>query len=179
MGFILASFLVLLAGIITGGKSTEICFMTYRSSFLNPMTYIRMFTHVLGHQNFEHFAGNALYILILGPMLEEKYKSAALLKIILITAFVTAVINTVFFKNTALCGASGVVFAFIIMASFTGFREGEIPVTFLLVAVIYIGQQIIQGITVTDNISNMAHITGGIVGALYGYAVNKKPGYKR
>ena len=91
------------------------------------------------------------------------------------TALVTGIVNYIFFPSVALCGASGVVFSFILLSSFTGFREGEIPLTFILVAVIYIGQQIFQGITVNDNISNMAHIVGGIVGAVIGYGLNKRP----
>ena len=60
------------------------------------------------------------------------------------------------------------------MTSFTSFKEGEIPLTVILVAVIFIGQQIYEGIFVADNISNMAHIVGGIVGAVAGYTLNKK-----
>ena len=79
-----------------------------------------------------------------------------------------------------MCGASGVVFAFIVLASFTGFRDGEIPLTFILIAVIYIGQQVYEGIAVSDNVSNMVHIVGGLVGAAIGYLLNKKPkrGYR-
>ena len=91
-----------------------------------------------------------------------------------ITAVVTGLVNYIFFWNVGLCGASGVVFAFIILASFTGFKEGEIPLTFILVAIIFIGQQVYEGIAVQDNISNMAHIVGGIVGAIVGYLLNKK-----
>ena len=87
------------------------------------------------------------------------------------------VVNYVFFWNTALCGASGVVFAFILMSSFTSFREGEIPITFILVAVIYLGQQIYEGIVLQDNISNMAHILGGVVGGILGFSLNKKSKY--
>lgn len=46
--------------------------------------------------------------------------------------------------------------------------------TFVLVAVFFIGQQIWEGITVQDNISNMAHIVGGIIGGILGYGLNKK-----
>lgn len=63
------------------------------------------------------------------------------------------------------------------LASFTDFREGEIPITFILVAAIFIGQQIYEGITVQNNISNMAHIVGGIVGAIIGYGLNVKSKY--
>lgn len=164
----------LLLGFITGGRSTETLFMTYHSSLKSPLTYLRFFTHVLGHSGWAHFIGNMSYILLLGPMLEEKHGSERVLKIILITALVTGVINFIFFWKVALCGASGIVFAFILLTSFTNFKEGEIPLTFLLVAVIFIGQQIFEGITVQDNVSNLSHIIGGIVGAIIGYHLNKK-----
>lgn len=70
--------------------------------------------------------------------------------------------------------ASPMTFAFIMMTSFTSFREGEIPLTVILVAIIFIGQQVYEGLFVADNISNMAHIVGGIVGAVAGYSANNR-----
>ena len=163
---------------ITGGKSNAIFFMTYHSPLKSPMTYVRLFSHVFGHADWSHFIGNMSYILLLGPLLEEKYKSQTLIEVIAITALVTGLVNYIFFPYVALCGASGVVFAFMLLASFTSFKEGEIPLTFLLVAVFFIGQQIIQGITLDDNVSNMAHIVGGIVGGSCGYVLNKKQEHK-
>jgi GlpG protein len=174
LGFVLICLVVTILGIVTQGASTQTLFMTYHSSLKNPLTYIRFFTHVFGHSGWEHFIGNASYLLLLGPMLEEKYGSKELIEVIGITALATGLVNYIFFWNVALCGASGVVFAFIILASFTGFKTGEIPLTFLLIAAIFIGQQVYEGIAIQDNISNMAHIVGGIVGAVIGYGLNKK-----
>lgn len=152
----------------------QILFMTYRSPIYHPMTWLRAFTHIFGHADFAHYVGNMSYILLLGPMLEEKYSSQTLAGVVAVTAFATSLVNYILFPNSALCGASGVVFAFILLSSFTGFKEGEIPVTFILVAVFFVGQQIIEGITTQDNISNTAHIVGGIVGGLLGYGFNRK-----
>ena len=174
ISFVLLMFIATLSGILTNGSSTNMLFSTYRSSLLSPMTYIRFFTHVLGHTGWSHFLGNATYILLLGPMLEEKYGSTALVKAIVITALVTGVVNYILFPNVALCGASGVVFAFIVLTSFTGFGSGEIPLTFILIAVIFIGQQIFEGAFVRDNISQVSHIIGGLVGAVIGYMWNKR-----
>ena len=93
--------------------------MSYHSSLLNPLTYLRFFTHVLGHSGWDHFIGNMAYLLLLGPMLEEKYSSKKVLGVILVTAFVTALINYILFPQIAICGARGVVFAMILMTSFT------------------------------------------------------------
>lgn len=164
---------------ITAGASGRFVFMTYHSSLLSPMTWIRAFTHIFGHADLEHLIGNMSYLLLLGPMLEEKYSSQTLVAVIAITAFGTSLVNYIFFPSIALCGASGVVFAFILLSSFTSFKEGEIPITFILVAVFFLGQQIWKGITVQDNISNMAHIVGGIIGGILGYCLNIKSRFSR
>lgn len=174
LSFVIICFIATLLNYITGGASNKALFMTYHSSLKNIMTYIRAFTHIFGHANWAHFIGNASYLLLLGPMLEEKYGSKNIIEVIVLTAFITSLINYIFFPHIALCGASGVVFAFILLTSFAGFKNGEIPITFILVAIIYIGQQIYEGIAIQDNISNMAHIVGGMVGTLAGYTYNKE-----
>jgi len=174
LGFAAVCLAATLLNYITLGGSNRLLFMTYHSALSSPMTYLRFFTHVFGHADWAHFIGNMSYILLLGPMLEEKYSSRVLVEVIAITAVITGLINYVFFWQYALCGASGVVFAFILLSSFTSFKDGEIPLTFVLVAVLYIGQQIVQGMTINDNVSNMAHIIGGIVGGALGYMLNKK-----
>ena len=174
LAFASACLIVLILNIITAGRSNSLLFMTYHSSLKSALTYVRFFTHVLGHNSWDHFIGNMAYILLLGPALEEKYGSQKIVGIILITAFITGLTNYFFFRNIALCGASGIVFAFILLTSFTQFREGELPVSVILVAAIYLGQQVYDGIFVRNNISNLSHIVGGLVGAGIGYNLNKK-----
>ena len=174
IGFTALMFAATLAGVLSGGRMTGLLFRTYHSSLASPLTYLRLFTHVLGHTGWSHFMGNASYILLLGPMLEEKYGSSALVKVIAVTAVITGVVNYIFFPGVALCGASGVVFAFIILTSGTGFGAGEIPLSFILIAIIFIGQQVYEGIFIQDNVSQISHIAGGAVGAVIGYAWNKK-----
>ena len=71
-------------------------------------------------------------------------------------------------------GASGFVFALIMISSVTTVKEdGSIPLTFVLVAVLYIGQQIYQGIFQDDNISQLTHIVGGIVGAALAFIMQR------
>ena len=172
LGFTLACFIVLILDKVTGSASTRAFFSVYRSSLASPFTYIRFFGHVLGHASWDHFFGNIMMLLVVGPLLEEKYGSANILFVILTTALVTGVINFILFPHVQLLGASGVVFAFILLASFTSIEDGKIPLTFILVALIYIGQQVYDGIFIRDNVSNLTHL-GGIVGSGLGYVMNK------
>ena len=174
LGFVILSFIVYIVDNLTGGFSTRLLFSVYRSSFISPFTYLRFFGHVLGHAGLDHFLGNIMLILVIGPMLEEKYGSSNILFVILATALVTGLVHFFVFPSVYLLGASGVVFAFILLSSFAGFRDGKIPFTFILVALLYIGQQVYQGVFVQDNISNLTHILGGIVGAVLGYIMNKE-----
>ena len=173
LSFVGVCLLALIPDKITGGISTLKLFSVYRSSFLNPLTYVRLIGHIFGHAGWSHFINNIMMILILGPMLEEKYGSKDILLVILITAVVTGAFHMIFSPFTRLLGASGVVFAFILLSSLTSFDDGGIPVTFILVAVIYIGEQIYQLIAITSNVSNITHIIGGAVGATFGFVSNK------
>ena len=181
LSFAALSLAAMILNLFMGGASNRLLFMTYRSSLLSPLTWVRFFTHALGHSGWQHYIGNMSYLLLLGPMLEEKYGHKKILGVMAVTAAITGIANYILFPHVALCGASGIVFAFILLTSFTSFREGEIPVTVLLVAVIFIGQQICDGLFVRDNISNFSHIVGGLVGAVTGYLLNrtKRPGGTR
>ena len=171
LGFCVICVIALILQIITGGASTNLLFSTYNSSLLNPLTYIRLICHVFGHADINHLLGNLMYILILGPMLEEKYHDK-LIYVILTTAIVTGVVNNIFFPNTQLLGASGVVFAFILLSSVTGSSKG-IPVTSILVALLWIGGEIYDMVAVSDSISQLTHIIGGITGLLIGLSFKR------
>jgi membrane associated rhomboid family serine protease len=136
----------------------------HASSFRN---WVTLFTHIIGHANWTHLIGNFTLILLIGPMLEENYGSKDLLLMMITTALVTGVLNVLFFK-TALLGASGVVFMMILLSSFTNFSRGEIPLTFILVLILYMGVQLVNSLS-TDNISQFAHIIGGLCGSFFGF----------
>lgn len=177
--FTLISFAALIAGILTGGASTELLFMVYPTSLLDPLFYLRLFTHVLGHANIAHFSGNIMLLLLAGPMIEEKYGSFNMAAMIILTAFMTGLLNVIMFSDTMLCGASGIVFMLIILSSFTGMKNQQgIPLTLILVTVIYIGTEIVNGVLADDNVSQFVHILGGICGCAFGFFLNgfrKKP----
>ncbi|MDR0663424.1 MAG: rhomboid family intramembrane serine protease [Spirochaetaceae bacterium] len=137
--------------------------------------WITMVSHVMGHASLNHLTGNLLIILIVGPMLEDIYGSYSLLLMMVITAFVTGAVNVLFF-TTGLLGASGIVFMMILLASFTNFHKGEIPLTFILVLVFYVGNEVISSFK-NDGIAHFVHIIGGFCGSIFGF-FRKTPAIK-
>jgi membrane associated rhomboid family serine protease len=103
----------------------------------------------------------------MGPILEENYGAASLLVMIAVTALITGALNILFF-TTGLRGASGIVFMMILLASFTNFNKGEIPLTFILILALYLGREIFESFA-SNNISEFAHIAGGFCGSFFGF----------
>ena len=107
--FFLLSLLVLFLDQWTDGWTTMHLFCVYRSSLKDPLFYIRLFGHVLGHASWDHFLNNMLLLLVVGPPMEEKYGSKPLLCGMVFTALVTGVLQCVLFPRSGLLGASGIV----------------------------------------------------------------------
>ena len=174
LSFFFLSLLALLLGYLTKGWTTTALFSVYRASLANPLTYVRFLGHVLGHADFNHFLGNMLLLLVVGPPLEEKYGSRALLAGILFTALVSGILQFILFPHTALLGASGIVFMLIMLASVSGMRGGKIPLTLLLVGALYLGQEIYSIVFVNDSVANFMHIVGSVCGTGFGLLAGRK-----
>jgi GlpG protein len=63
-----------------------------------------------------------------------------------------------------------------LLSSFASVKKGEIPITFILIFVIFVGRELYDGIFVKDNISQLGHILGGLVGSVIGFALNRNNG---
>lgn len=137
-------------GHLTNGWTTYHLFSVYRSSLADPLFFVRLFGHVLGHAGWDHFIGNMLLFLVIAPPLEERYGSRTLL------------------------GASGIVFMLIMLSNLAGSRNGGIPITLILVGALYLSQQVYDILFVQDNVANFMHIVGGACGTVFGFAVRRK-----
>ncbi|QEN03947.1 rhomboid family intramembrane serine protease [Thiospirochaeta perfilievii] len=133
--------------------------------YSDPYCYLKFISHILGHTDMGHFMGNAIYLILLGPILEEKYKSTTLLGLILITAIISSGINALAL-DTYMLGASGIVYLFIVLISFTNIEKGEFPLSVVVVLGFYIYKEISR--EDAGNISVVTHFVGAAVGLLYG-----------
>lgn len=171
---LIASILVLIDQ-VAGTHLIPTYFMVAGRGMFNtsdPFDWLSLFTHILGHSGWDHLLSNMALMLLLGPILEEKYGSLSLFFMIFITAIATGLLNAFLFP-TALLGASGVVFMMILLTSFTNNRNGEIPLTFILILILYLAAEIVNAFSY-DDISQFAHIIGGVCGSLFGFLRPRK-----
>ena len=174
LNFALISVLVLLLNPLLGGTLIQTWFIVPGKGYFDAgsvSSYIRLFSHVAGHVSWEHLLGNFAIILLVGPILEEKYGSFSLLFMILVTALVTGLLNSFLFSGSLL-GASGVAFMMILLAPFTNTKKGEIPLTFILIIALYIVKEVFQSFQ-SNNIAEFAHIAGGLCGSAFGFIKQK------
>ena len=138
----------------------------------NPLTFLRLFTHVIGHADWNHLLGNLSFILLLGPLMEDRYGAPMLCLMMAVTALVTGVINACLIP-TSLLGASGIVFMLIVLASLSTIEKGEIPISFVFIIVIFMGREFLFSSKVT-NVATFAHVAGGLCGSLFGFLIAPK-----
>ncbi len=136
-------------------------------AFSTPEFYGRLVSYIVGHGTWSHLMGNITLILLVGPLLEEKYGSGKLFEMILVTTVATSLFNGFFF-STSLMGGSGIAFMLILLSSFSNIRSGQIPLTFILVALLFIGSEVVSILKI-DRISQFSHLAGGFAGAAYGF----------
>lgn len=137
----------------------------------NPEFYIRLVTYIAGHGNWEHLTSNFMMILLVGPLLEEKYGSPGLFEVMLITAVSTAILNLLLFSS-GIIGSSGIAFMLILLGSFANIKAGEIPITFIIISALFLGNEVLSGLR-SDNISQFSHLAGGCIGGIYGFLRRK------
>jgi len=168
--FTFISAVVLILSITVMPSLTALWFSTpspFRTNVFGD--YMKLFSYIFGSGSVQHYMGNFTMILLLGPILEMAYGSGFVLLSVVITAAVTGLLNVLLFPGTVLLGASGIVFMMIILASITNFNKGELPLTFILVMIVYLGGQVWDALAKQDNISQFAHIAGGLVGSGLGF----------
>lgn len=169
------SLIALVLGAVTGGAATRALFSVYRSSWADPLGFLRVILHVFGHADFAHYAANMGMVLVLGPLVERHYGAKRFLVMVLVTALVTGLSHILVSPGTAAMGASGIVFMLIFLSAVSGRENGKVPLTLILVAVIYLGGEIAGGLFTKDNISQLAHIMGAVCGIGFGMWFKRSP----
>jgi membrane associated rhomboid family serine protease len=140
------------------------------------LQYTSLVTHIFAHSGFNHLRGNVTHLLLVGPSVEHEFGSKNLLIIMAVVAIVSAFVH-IFVGNwrSHQLGASGVVFACILLNSLVSADNGRVPVSFLLIALLYLGDELLLFFNFwnPDGVSHHAHLSGGLVGAAAGFYIHR------
>ena len=161
--------IILMIDKLCKGKFSATFFTTYKNdSLLNPLTYFKLISHSLGHTDWDHLYSNFIKILLIGPLIEEKYGSINLLIAMIITSLIIGIVNKLFGKGGIL-GASGVAYMLILLSSFVNMENGKIPITLTLIILFFVVDEVIKLFRrKKDGVSHLGHITGAICGVVFG-----------
>lgn len=185
--FALVCALVLAVDYLTKGRAVQTVFSSGGGKacgvpfdFSSLFSYLRLFLHVFGSLNFTQFVSNFAFILLLGPMLEEKYGSPVLALMMAVTALVSGVVNACFGQGV-LSGAGDIAFMMVLLSAFTSFSKNEIPLSFILVVVLYIGREIALSYGLAGaagETGSLSNIAGGVCGSLFAFLAVPKSARK-
>ncbi|KAH8048944.1 hypothetical protein JL722_12179 [Aureococcus anophagefferens] len=119
LGFAFVCCAVFFVNLVAPGTNVFVACPPFRmASPLNPLTYLRLLTHTVGHTGYDHLKGNMVNLLLVGPASEKEFGSMNLLKIMVYVAVSSAVAHMALGPaNGYQLGASGVVFALILLNS--------------------------------------------------------------
>jgi len=141
-------------------------FNSYRFDISDFSSYL-MFFYPFAHINFEHLINNLGFILLLGPLLEDRYGHKTLFTLIFITHLVITFIIFLL-GESGISGLSGISYMMIIMGSLSQSRDNKVPISFILVSFLYISLEVINMRNADNTTANSVHLIGGLCGIIFG-----------
>lgn len=107
----------------------------------SAFSYLKTVFYIFGSENWTIMFANLLFILLLGPKIEEYYGSIIIGLMMLVSGLFTGVLNACF-CTLPLWGPVSIVFMLIFLNAFISFSKKQIPFSFFAAFILYIFYQI-------------------------------------
>lgn len=138
----------------------------------NALSYLRMIFYIFGVSNPIAFISNLIFILLLGPSIEEKYGSVVIGIMMVVASLFSGVLNACF-RTVSMQGATAIVFMMIFLNAFMSFTKKKVPLSFVVVFALYIIIQIVDN-KVNGVVGLFINIAGGLCGSLFAFLASPK-----
>lgn len=141
-------------------------------SFKIPLSYIQVLFHVVASVEQTALLSNVIIILLLGPILEEKYGSVIIGLMMVLSALLSGVLNASF----CLVGSSGadsIVFMFVLLNSYLSVSKKKIPLSAVIVLILFISGEFFAK-NPNGFIGILVNIAGGLCGSLLAFLTSPK-----
>lgn len=165
--FLLKNFLTnnILTSPTSSGGSLPFVFSKFSS-------YPRLILYVFSSKSISLLLANLIFILLLGPSMEERYGSVVVGIMMAVSALFAGVLNACFCK-TSLQGAAPIVFMMIFLSAFMAFTKKKIPISFICVIGMYIAFECIQH-GAKGIVGVIINVAGGLCGSLFAFLTSPK-----
>lgn len=141
-------------------------------SFSKAESYFRMIFYAFGAISWEVLITNLLFVLLLGPAMEEKYGSVVIGIMMFVSSLFSGVLASCFCK-TSLQGCASIIFMMIFLNSFISFSKKKLPFSFVIIFILFIVREIIVKNT-NGFLGMIVVIAGGLCGSLFAFLASPK-----
>lgn len=137
-----------------------------------PISYLRLFLYVFGFASPQLLITDLIFIMLLGPSIEERYGSIVIGIMMAVSALFSGVLNACFCA-TSLRGASCIIFMLIFLNSFMTLSKKKIPVSFIFVLILYVLREFFEKKS-AGAVGILICIAGGLCGSLFAFLTSPK-----
>ena len=142
-------------------------------NIFNPATaksYLQLIFYVFAPSSVNVLIPNLIFIMLLGPTLEERYGITVIGIMIFICALFSGVLNACFCKNS-LTGPSCIVYMMIFLNIFFSLIKKKIPLSFVIIFILLIVKDVLSD---SGLITLIINICGGLCGSLIAFLASPK-----
>ena len=161
------------------GKLKEVWLVTptaaggqFPFAFSDYRSIIRLFIHVFGYDQSSVLVCNLIFILLLGPQMEDRYGSVIIGIMIFVSSLFSGVLNACFCKN-AVCGAEPVVFMLILLWTMMHLSRSKVSASAIAVIALFVCMELFA-----ENPNGVVGVAivaaGGLCGSLFAFLTSPK-----
>ena len=141
-------------------------------AFSDFHSIIRLFFHVFGCGDSPFLLCNMIFVLLLGPAMEERYGSVIIGIMIFVAALFSGVLYACFCKLPA-CGAEPVVFMLILLSTMMHLSRSKISASSIAVIILFVCMQALRK-NPNGAIGVIIIAAGGLCGSLFAFLTSPK-----
>lgn len=141
-------------------------------SFKEPLSIVRLFLHVFGNVDKSYLICNLIFILLLGPEMENRYGSVIIGIMIFVSALFSGVLSASFCK-AEVCGSDPIVFMLIILWTMMHLSRKKISGTSIAVIILFAFMEFFRK-NPNGVVGVVVILAGGLCGSLFAFIASPK-----
>lgn len=141
-------------------------------SIRDPLVILRTIIYIFGETDKVYLFTNLLFIILIGPVMEERYGSVIIGIMFFVAAFVTGSMSACFCK-VAYRGCSSVVFMLLLLNAMMFFTKKTISATSITMVVLFICREFFIA-NPNGVVGTLIILAGGLAGSLFAFIASPK-----